>query len=128
MNGPEEIIATAKKMRTFISGPHTLAEVLEIFGDFKQKCPHLFELVLENKGNYMEELEAMGAKAKMVKEGAMSYSNATKVVKNVFDNKFIFPVIKNNLTPQQKLETDEFIKKQQQEAEEIMKKSSKTDI
>jgi L-lactate utilization protein LutB len=123
---PEEILNTAKKMKTFVSGPHTLAEVLEIFGDFKQRCPHLFEMVLENKGNYMGELEAMVSHATKVKEGAMSYSDATKVVKNVFDNRYIFPMIKSktSLTPEQKLETENFIRKQQEESDEIMKKTN----
>jgi len=124
MNTPQEILDMAKRMRTFVSGPHTLAEVLEIFGDFKAKCPHLFEMVLENKGNYMDELEAMCAKAKMVKEGAMTYSDATLIVKNIFDNRFIFPMIKSNLTEEQRIETDEFIRKQQEEADEIMKKTN----
>lgn len=123
---PEEILNTAKKMKTFISGQHTLEQVLEIFGDFKQRCPHLFEMVLESKGNCIGELEFMCDKAKMVKEGKMSYSDGTKIVKNIYDNKFIFPIIKNktNLTNEQMAITDEFIRKQQEEADEIMKKTN----
>jgi len=125
MNTPQEILNMAKRMRTFVSGPHTLAEVLEIFGDFKAKCPHLFEMVLENKSNYMDELEKMVEGATMVRNGEVSYMDATKVVKNVYDNRYIFPKIKSNLTDEQKRETDEFIRKQQEEADHIQKKFKK---
>lgn len=125
MNTPQEILEMAKTMRTFVSGPHDLKEVLEIFGDFKAKCPHLFEMVLENKGEYMDELEKMTEGATMVRNGEVSYMDATKVVKNVYDNRYIFPKIKSNLSEEQKKETEEFIRKQQEEADHIQKKFKK---
>lgn len=123
MNTPYEILQKAKEMQRFISAGHNLASVMENFGDFKERCPKLFEMVLENKGNYMEELENMVSKAGLVNEGKISLGDATKVIKNKYDNKYVYPVIgKNTLTEDQKQETDEYIKNQQNEADSIEQK------
>lgn len=123
MNTPYEILQKAKEMKKFISAGCDLNSVMENFEDFKQRCPKLFEMVLENKGNYMEELENMVSKAGLVSDGTLSLGDATKVIKNKYDNKYIYPYIKSNtLTEEQKQETKDYIKNQQEEAESIEKK------
>lgn len=123
MNTPYEILQKAKEMKKYVSDGHHLSSVMENFGDFKQRCPKLFEMVLENKGNYIEELENMVSKASLVSNGTLSLVDATKVIKNKYDNKYIYPYIKSNtLTEQQKQETKDYIKNQQEEAEFIEKK------
>ena len=52
---------------------------------------------------------------------SVSLEDVTKVVKNKYDTKYIYPLVNNNLTEQQKRETKEFIDGQKAEVEEITK-------
>jgi hypothetical protein len=116
----EEIMKNVENMRQCVLNGQDLQQIVEQFKDFKQECPKLFEMVLENKPGYYEELEIMVKKARGVKSGEVSLENATKIVKNRFDNKYIYPNINiDNLTYEQKQETEEYIKNQSLEAEAL---------
>lgn len=116
----EEIMKNVESMRDFVLNGQDLNQIVEKFKEFKEECPKLFEMVLENKPGYYQELQIMASKARGVKTGSISLENATKIVKNKFDSKYIYPTInRDNLTYEQKQETDEYIKNQKLEAEAL---------
>lgn len=123
----EKIMRNVESMRQYVLNGYYLQQIVEKFKDFKEECPKLFEMVLENKPGYYEELEIMVKKARGVKTGEVSLENATKIVKNRFDNKYIYPNInRDNLTYEQKQETEEYIKNQRLEAEALEENLNKT--
>lgn len=110
------------KMRKSVIDGEPLDKILTQFKDFKESYPKLFELVLENKENYLPELEEMLGHVELVNRGVASLEDITKVVKNKYDTKYIYPLVNNNLSEQQKRETKKFIEGQKAEVEEITKK------
>lgn len=122
-----DIMLNILKMRKEVMNGTSLNTILEEFKEFKEKYPHLFELILENKEDYMPELEEMIQHANLVKNGVASLEDVTKVVKNKYDVKYIYPLVNNNITREQKQETEDFIKKSQQEVDEIQSKWSSGD-
>lgn len=119
---PEQIMETVMMMRRHLAGPHTLASVMEKFEGFKENCPKLFEMVLENKEDYMPELQKMVDHAKKVKSGNVTLEDATKVIKYGYDNKYIYPVVgglSHGLSPSQREETEAYVRNQQREVEEL---------
>jgi hypothetical protein len=116
----DAVMKNVYDMRLYLEGPHTLESVLSRYGEFKAQCPKLFELVLENKQGYMEELQNMVIYAKKVKSGDASLEDATKVVKHTYDKKYIYPVLKtDNLTHSQISESREYVANQQLEVEAL---------
>lgn len=116
----EEIMKNVDDMRNYVLNGQDLQKIVEKFKDFKEECPKLFEMVLENKSGYYEELQNMVTKARGVKSGTITLENATKIVKNKFDNKYIYPSInRENLTYEQNKKTDEYIKNQEIEAQAL---------
>jgi hypothetical protein len=116
----DEIIKNLREMRAYMVNNPSLADISEKFSVLKEECPQLFALVLENKEGHLEDLVALVSKAKDIKDGRISRLDATKIVKNRFDNKYIYPVIGcDNLTEHQKKETEEYIKSQKKEADDL---------
>lgn len=123
----EEIMKNVDDMREYVLNGQNLEKILEKFKDFKDSCPQLFSMVLENKPGYYEELKSMVGKARSVKSGSITLEDATKIVKNKFDSKYIYPTInKDNLTYEQKQETEEYIKNQKLEAQALEDKLNLT--
>jgi hypothetical protein len=122
----EEIMKNVESMRDYVLNGQDLGQIVEKFKEFKEECPKLFEMVLENKPGYYQELQNMVSKARGVKAGSITLENATKIIKNKFDSKYIYPTInRDNLTYDQKQETDEYIKNQKLQAE-VLEDSLKT--
>jgi hypothetical protein len=117
---PNKILQTVLEMRQHLAGPHTLATVMEKFSDFKQECPKLFEMVLENSQDYMPGLLKMVQEANRFKNGEASLSEVTKVIKLDYDQKYIYSL--PNLDNQ---ETRDYVRKQQMEVEELERKWQK---
>lgn len=116
----EKIMKNVDDMRIYVLNGNELGQIVEKFKEFKKECPKLFEMVLENKEGYYEELQNMASKARGVKSGDITLENATKIVKNKFDNKYIYPTInRDNLTYEQNKETEEYIKNQELEAQDL---------
>lgn len=114
------IMVDILKLRKKVMDGSSLNSILEEFKDFKEKYPKLFELILENKHDYMPELEDMIEHARLVKDGVASLEDVTKVVKNKYDVKYIYPLVNNDkLTSEQKKDTEDMIEKTQKEIEEI---------
>jgi len=118
------IMDSVLEMRQYLLSDPKLDEVLEKFKDFKEQNPRIFDLVLENKPGYFEELKNMMEYAKLVKSGVASLEDATKIVKNTYDNKYIYPALASNqnLTSQQLEESRKYVKDQQEEAESLKRK------
>jgi hypothetical protein len=110
------------KMRKYVVDGEPLNKILEDFKNFKESYPKLFELVLENKEDYLPELEEMLGHVELINTGVASLEDVTKVVKNKYDTKYIYPLVNNNITQAQKVETQAFIDEQKAEVEEITKK------
>lgn len=116
------IMLNVLKMRKSVVDGEPLDKILEEFKDFKESYPRLFELVLENKEDYLPELEEMLGHAELVNTGIASLEDVTKVVKNKYDTKYIYPLVNNNITEAQRIETKAFIEEQKAEVDEITKK------
>lgn len=119
------IMLNVLKMRKSVVDGEPLDKILEEFKDFKESYPKLFELVLENKEDYLPELEEMLGHAELVNTGIASLEDVTKVVKNKYDTKYIYPLVNNNITEAQRIETKAFIEEQKAEVDEITKKWKK---
>ena len=115
----DKIMETVLEMREYVANSRNINEILEKFKDFREECPKLFELVLENKHGYFEELQDMVKHANLVKNGTASLSDVTKVVKNKYDNKYIYPKITGNLTEKQKEETEDFAAREKKKADQL---------
>ena len=122
----DEIVKNLREMRAYMANDPSLDDISEKFSTLKNECPHLFALMLENKQGHFEDLVALISKAKDIKDGRISMLNATKIVKNRFDNKYIYPFIeRDNLTEEQKKETEEYIRKEKIEADNLEESLSK---
>jgi hypothetical protein len=118
-----QIMKTVKEMRTCVArGDKSLQEIIEMFGEFRHECPKLFDLVLENKPGYYQELQNMLGYAKKVKTGEASMEDATKVVKNIYDRKYVYPVLESksrDLDIDQRAATEAYVRDQQAEVERL---------
>jgi hypothetical protein len=125
----QEIMKTVDEMRQVVnSGDKSLAEVLETFSEFKDSCPKLFEMVLENKPGYYTELQNMVNYANKVNTGVASLEDATKVVRNIYDNKYVYPVLQTknfDLSVSQREETEDYVRNQQLDVEKLEEKWAK---
>jgi hypothetical protein len=122
------IMLNVLKMRKSVMDGEPLDKILQDFKEFKESYPKLFELVLENKEDYLPELEEMLGHVELVNTGVASLEDVTKVVKNRYDTKYIYPLVNNNITEAQKIETKAFIEEQKAEVDEITKKWKDAEI
>jgi hypothetical protein len=122
----DEIMKTVFRMRAALAKTHTYNSIEREFKEFKTQTPRLFEMVLENKPGFLEELQKMVNYAKKVKSGDATMEEATKVVKHRFDNQYIYPVVDTSkLNKDQLNETKEYILLQQMEVDALEKKWEK---
>jgi hypothetical protein len=120
MNNLDQIVTNVNLMREDVLNGAPFKDILAKYEDFMTSCPKLFEMILENKEDYLPELSKMIKIARKVESKEASLEQATKVVKVDYDNKYIYPVLK---TPEnKKKEQEDYIKEQNTEAEQIKRK------
>lgn len=118
----DSVMHNVLKLRVYVRNGEPLDKILVDFKDFKEKYPKLFEMVLENKEDYMPQLQEMLDHVSLIKQGVASLEDATKVVKNKYDEKYIYPLVNRNITEEQKAEANLFVEGQKAEVIEIEKK------
>lgn len=109
----EEIMDNVKAMRIEVFKDSPLSEIMSKFIDFKRSCPRLFEMVLENKEDYMPVLMKMEKAAKLVNEGKATKKEMDKLVDYRLTEEYVFPTLDMNDKVKQE------ISKHMQEVEEL---------
>lgn len=91
-----EIMENVKAMRIEVFKDAPLKEIMEKFIDFKRSCPRLFEMVLENKEDYMPVLLKMEKAAKLVNEGKATKKEMDMLVDYRLTEEYVFPTLDMN--------------------------------
>jgi hypothetical protein len=109
----EDIMENVKAMRIKVFKDAPLKEIMDEFIDFKRNCPKLFELVLENKEDYMPVLLKMEKAAKMVNEGKATKKEMDGLVDFRLTEQYVLPALDMNDNVRQE------IAKHMEEVEEL---------
>jgi hypothetical protein len=91
-----EIMENVRAMRIEVFKDSPLSEIMTKFLDFKRSCPRLFEMVLENKEDYMPVLTRMEKAAKLVNEGKATKKEMDMVVDYRLTEEYVFPTLDMN--------------------------------